>query len=163
MANFGYSPQEGVMFYYDNRGKVTDLCINPNVKTVTICSRSSNSFVGSQFSLQDCKKQFPDVEVLRISSDIIDVCINNKMFPNVKNVYSESKYYKRCKNACSQIQKRQLCIKECFVQQLEMLLTLKEFQSSMTTHLMDVWQQILLTLTMSVHVVLMHSPVQLLN
>ena len=94
MANFGYSPQEGVTFYYDNRGKVTDLCINPNVKTVTICSRSSNSFVGSQFSLQDCKKQFPDVEVLRISSDIIDVCINNKMFPNVKNVYSESKYYK---------------------------------------------------------------------
>lgn len=94
MADFGYSPQEGVTFYYDNRGKVTDLCINPNVKTVTICSRSSNSFVGSQFSLQDCKKQFPDVEVLRISSDIIDVCINNKMFPNVKNVYSESKYYK---------------------------------------------------------------------
>ena len=34
------------------------------------------------------------MEVLRISSDIIDVCINNKMFPNVKNVYSESKYYK---------------------------------------------------------------------
>lgn len=94
MADFGYSPQEGVTFYYDNRGKVTDLCINPNVKTVTICSRSSNSFVGSQFSLQDCKKQFPDVEVLSISSDIIDVCINNKMFPNVKNVYSESKYYK---------------------------------------------------------------------
>lgn len=94
MADFCYSPQEGVTFYYDNRGKVTDLCINPNVKTVTICSRSSNSFVGSQFSLQDCKKQFPDVEVLRISSDIIDVCINNKMFPNVKNVYSESKYYK---------------------------------------------------------------------
>ena len=47
MADFGYSPQEGVTFYYDNRGKVTDLCINPNVKTVTICSRSSNSFVGS--------------------------------------------------------------------------------------------------------------------
>ena len=75
MADFGYSPQEGVTFYYDNRGKVTDLCINPNVKTVTICSRSSNSFVGRQFSLQDCKKQFPDVEVLRISSDIIDVCM----------------------------------------------------------------------------------------
>ena len=66
MANFGYSSQEGVTFYYNNMGKVTDLCINPNVKTVTICSRSSNSFVGSQFSLQDCKKQFPDVEVLRI-------------------------------------------------------------------------------------------------
>lgn len=94
MADFGYSPQEGVTFYYDTRGKVTDICINPNVKTVTICPRSSHSFIGSQFSLQDCKKQFPDVEVLRISSDIIDVCINNKMFPNVKNVYSESKYYK---------------------------------------------------------------------
>lgn len=94
MANFGYSSQEGVTFYYNNMGKVTDLCINPNVKTVTICSRSSNSFVGSQFSLQDCKKQFPDVEVLGIAPDVIDVCINNKMFPNVKKVYSESKYYK---------------------------------------------------------------------
>lgn len=94
MADFGYSPQEGVTFYYDNRGKVTDLCINPNVKTVTICPRSSHSFIGSQFSLQDCKKQFPDVEVLGIAPDVIDVCINNKMFPNVKKVYSESKYYK---------------------------------------------------------------------
>ena len=94
MADFCYSPQEGVTFYYDTRGKVTDICINPNVKTVTICPRSSHSFIGSQFSLQNCKKQFPDVEVLGISSDIIDVCINNKMFPNVKKVYSESKYYK---------------------------------------------------------------------
>ena len=94
MANFGYSPQEGVTFYYDNRGRVKDLCINQGIKTVILCPRSSNTFIGSQFSLQDCKKQFPDVEVLGISSDIIDVCINNKMFPNVKNVYSESKYYK---------------------------------------------------------------------
>lgn len=94
MANFGYSPQEGVTFYYDNRGRVEDLCINQGIKTVILCPRSSNTFIGSQFSLQDCKKQFPDVEVLGISSDIIDVCINNKMFPNVKNVYSESKYYK---------------------------------------------------------------------
>ncbi len=94
MADFCYSPQEGVTFYYDTRGKVTDICINPNVKTVTICPRSSHSFIGSQFSLQDCKKQFPDVEVLGIAPDVIDVCINNKMFPNVKKVYSESKYYK---------------------------------------------------------------------
>ena len=94
MADFGYSPQEGVTFYYDTRGKVTDICINPNVKTVTICPRSSHSFIGSKFSLQDCKKQFPDVEVLGIAPDVIDVCINNKMFPNVKKVYSESKYYK---------------------------------------------------------------------
>ena len=94
MADFCYSPQEGVTFYYDTRGKVTDICINPNVKTVTICPRSSHSFIGSQFSLQDCKKQFPDVEVLGIAPDVIDVCINNKMFPNVKKVYSESKNYK---------------------------------------------------------------------
>lgn len=94
MADFCYSPQEGVTFYYDNRGRVEDLCINQGIKTVILCPRSSNTFIGSQFSLQNCKKQFPDVEVLGISSDIIDVCINNKMFPNVKNVYSESKYYK---------------------------------------------------------------------
>lgn len=94
MADFCYSPQEGVTFYYDNRGRVEDLCINQGIKTVILCPRSSNSFVGSQFSLQNCKKQFPDVEVLGISSDIIDVCINNKVFPNVKKVYSESKYYK---------------------------------------------------------------------
>lgn len=94
MADFCYSPQEGVTFYYDNRGRVEDLCINQGIKTVILCPRSSNTFIGSQFSLQDCKKQFPDVEVLGISSDIIDVCINNKVFPNVKKVYSESKYYK---------------------------------------------------------------------
>lgn len=94
MADFCYSPQEGVTFYYDNRGRVEDLCINQGIKTVILCPRSSNTFIGSQFSLQDCKKQFPDVEVLGISSDIIDACINNKTFPNVKKVYSESKYYK---------------------------------------------------------------------
>lgn len=94
MADFFYSSQEGVTFYYDTRGKVTNLCINPNIKAVTICPRSSHSFIGSQFSLQDCKKQFPDVEELKISSDVIDVCINNKMFPNVKKVYSGSKNYK---------------------------------------------------------------------
>ena len=94
MADFFYSSQEGVTFYYDTRGKVTNLCINPNIKAVTICPRSSHSFIGSQFSLQDCKKQFPDVEELKISSDVIDVCINNKMFPNVKKVYSKSKNYK---------------------------------------------------------------------
>ena len=88
MANFGYSSQEGVTFYYNNMGKVTDLCINPNVKTVTICSRSSNSFVGSQFSLQDCKKQFPDVEVLGIAPDVIFFSIKNKFFQNFKKVYS---------------------------------------------------------------------------
>ena len=93
MADFCYSPQEGVTFYYDNRGRVEDLCINQGIKTVILCPRSSNTFIGSQFSLQNCKKQFPDVEVLGISSDIIDVCINNKTFPNVKKVYSESKYY----------------------------------------------------------------------
>lgn len=32
MANFGYSSQEGVTFYYNNMGKVTDLCLIPMLK-----------------------------------------------------------------------------------------------------------------------------------
>ena len=58
MANFGYSPQEGVTFYYDNRGKVTDLCINPNVKPLPFAQEVPIASSAASFHYKTARNNF---------------------------------------------------------------------------------------------------------
>ena len=43
---------------------------------------------------RDNKKVFPSVEEICISPEVVNICIPNRMFPNVKNVKSNSKVFK---------------------------------------------------------------------
>lgn len=43
---------------------------------------------------RDNKKIFPSVEEICISPEVVNICIPNRMFPNVKNVKSNSKVFK---------------------------------------------------------------------
>ena len=43
---------------------------------------------------RDNKKVFPSVEEIYISPEVVNICIPNRMFPNVKNVKSNSKVFK---------------------------------------------------------------------
>lgn len=42
---------------------------------------------------RDNKKVFPNIEEIYISPKVVNICIPNKMFPNVKNVKSDSKVF----------------------------------------------------------------------
>ena len=43
---------------------------------------------------RDNKKVFPSIEEICISPEVVNICIPNRMFPNVKNVKSNSKVFK---------------------------------------------------------------------
>lgn len=43
---------------------------------------------------RDNKKVFPNIEEIYISPKVVNICIPNRMFPNVKNVKSDSKVFK---------------------------------------------------------------------
>lgn len=43
---------------------------------------------------RDNKKVFPNIEEIYISPKVVNICIPNRMFPNVKNVKSNSKVFK---------------------------------------------------------------------
>lgn len=75
----------GVIFYQDANGVYNDINVEVGVSEVT--------FEENWYDLNDIDKQFPDVKVLHIKRPVMHIGLSNYMFPNVREVVSESSYY----------------------------------------------------------------------
>ena len=87
-----------VIFYYNYSGKVYDIDVRSGVKEVTFTGLGMASIYQNYcptFDLKNVTKQFPDVERLIIDKSVgcQNLILSNFMFPNVKYIYSCSKYY----------------------------------------------------------------------
>lgn len=95
----------GNVNFYIKQGTntVVDIDVKPHVKTVVF---SSIGYTGNlMFALCNVRKQFPDVEEIRIDAGIYLLEISNMMFPNVKKVISHSNSFQSdstclIKNGC---------------------------------------------------------------
>ena len=94
-----FSPKKGVYLYFadSNMTDIIDIDIKPGIRSVVLSGpNAERNRLGRKVKLRNIFKQFPDVEELVIKEDIADIDISNFMFPNVRNVDSESLYFFSC-------------------------------------------------------------------
>ena len=95
---------EGAELYFDNLRMITGIKIPDGVETITFSSEGSNSNavnlrgLNYQFpnavNLRGLNYQFPDIKEIIVGKDILDIYIDNEMFPNVRKVTSHSTKFK---------------------------------------------------------------------
>lgn len=82
---------EGAELYFDNLRMITGIKIPDGVETITFSSEGSNS---NAVNLRGLNYQFPDIKEIIVGKDILDIYIDNEMFPNVRKVTSHSTKFK---------------------------------------------------------------------
>ena len=85
MKNYRWETVDDVDFF-TNGVVCTDINIKDTVKQ--LCFQHMVIDID-----RDNKKVFPNIEEIYISPKVVNICIPNKMFPNVKNVKSDSKVF----------------------------------------------------------------------
>ena len=94
-----FSPEKGVYLYFAD-SKMTDIIdidVEPGIRSITLSGPNAHrNRLRRNVKLRNILKQFPDVEELVIQEDIMDIDISNFMFPNVRNVNSNSPYFFNC-------------------------------------------------------------------
>lgn len=83
------------LYYYDNSLECYDIEIDDSVKEIEFTDKNGCSAV----DLKRVDKQFPNIEIIRIAKGIDSINISNKMFPNVKMIYSQT-YHFMTRNSC---------------------------------------------------------------
>lgn len=68
-----------------------DIDVDDDVQTLTLISNSHEIEADyMSYDFRSVKKQFPNVETLVITKNVINVCVSNMMFPNLKQVVSKN-------------------------------------------------------------------------
>ena len=68
-----------------------DIDVDDDVQTLTLISNSHEIEADyMSYDFRSVKKQFPHVETLVITKNVINVCVSNMMFPNLKQVVSKN-------------------------------------------------------------------------
>lgn len=90
-AIFTCTPNEGVTLYFED-GICVDIDIEPGVSTVNLTGVIDvrRNRLCRIIKLRGVDKSFPDVKKLIIGEDIYSISISNYMFPNVREIESES-------------------------------------------------------------------------
>lgn len=89
-----YNPCNGVSLYFDNDTCI-DIDVEPGIETVFFCGpEAAISLLSRTVSLRGISKVFPDVKTIVVGEDIELIDISNYMFPNVRNIDSQSYSYK---------------------------------------------------------------------
>ena len=86
-----FSPCQDVFLYFDGPDlqNCVDIDIKDGVDTVVLSGGGSKVSI----NLRNVNKQFPDVKSILIGKDVAKINISNFMFPNVRKVTSNSKYF----------------------------------------------------------------------
>lgn len=86
--------QEGVTFYTDNfTGNVYDIDIDQDVTELYLSGDKAQHYVIKEIRMYENKKRFPQIERIYIADSVMSIRIPNKMFPNVKEIISDSKSF----------------------------------------------------------------------
>jgi|GEM_PF-3403651 len=87
--------QEGVTFYTDSfTGNVYDIDIDQNVTELYLSGDKERRYIINEVRMLENKKRFPQIERIYIADSVTSIRIPNKMFPNVKEIISDSKSFK---------------------------------------------------------------------
>ena len=86
-----FNPCQDVFLYFDGPDlqNCVDIDIKDGVDTVVFSGEGSGVII----NLRNVNKQFPDVKTILIGKDVAKINISNFMFPNVRKVTSNSKYF----------------------------------------------------------------------
>lgn len=92
---FTCTPNEGVTLYFED-GICVDIDVEPGVSEVNLTGvvNVRQNRLCRIIKLRGIDKSFPDVKKLIIGEDIYSISISNYMFPNVREVESESPSFK---------------------------------------------------------------------
>lgn len=86
--------QEGVTFYTDSfTGNVYDIDIDQDVTELYLSGDKAQHYVIKEVRMYENKKRFPQIERIYIADSVMSIRIPNKMFPNVKEIISDSKSF----------------------------------------------------------------------
>ena len=86
--------QEGVTFYTDNfTGNVYDIDIDQDVTELHLSGDKAQHYVIKEVRMYGNEKRFPQIERIYIADSVMSIWIPNKMFPNVKEIISDSKSF----------------------------------------------------------------------
>lgn len=86
--------QEGVTFYTDSfNGKVYDVDIDQNVTELHLSGNGEHNYVIKEILMLGNEKRFPKIERIYIGKNVTLIRILNRMFPNVKEIVSDSRYF----------------------------------------------------------------------
>ena len=86
--------QEGVTFYTDSfTGNVYDIDIDQDVTELYLSGDKAQHYVIKEVRMYENKKRFPQIERIYIADSVMSIWIPNKMFPNVKEIISDSKSF----------------------------------------------------------------------
>ena len=92
---FTCTPNEGVTLYFED-GICVDIDVEPGVSTVNLTGVIDvrRNRLCRIIKLRGVDKSFPDIKKLIIGEDIYSISISNYMFPNVREIESESPFFK---------------------------------------------------------------------
>lgn len=86
--------QEGVTFYTDGFiGYVYDIDIDQDVTELYLSGDKAQHYSIMKVSVSGNEKRFPQIERIYIADSVMSIQIPNKMFPNVKEIISDSKSF----------------------------------------------------------------------
>lgn len=86
--------QEGVTFYTDGFiGNVYDIDIDQDVTELHLSGDKEHHYSIREVSVSGNEKRFPQIERIYIADSVILIRIPNRMFPNVKEIISDSKSF----------------------------------------------------------------------
>ena len=86
--------QEGVTFYTDYfTGNVYDIDIDQDVTELHLSGDKAQHYVIKEVRMYGNEKRFPQIERIYIADSVMSIRIPNKMFPNVKEIISDSKSF----------------------------------------------------------------------
>lgn len=86
--------QEGVTFYTDGFiGYVYDIDIDQDVTELYLSGDKAQHYSIREVSVPGNEKRFPQIERIYIADSVMSIQIPNKMFPNVKEIISDSKSF----------------------------------------------------------------------
>ena len=86
--------QEGVTFYTDGFiGYVYDIDIDWDVTELYLSGDKAQHYSIMKVSVSGNEKRFPQIERIYIADSVMSIQIPNKMFPNVKEIISDSKSF----------------------------------------------------------------------
>ena len=86
--------QEGVTFYTDGFfGYVYDIDIDQDVTELYLSGDKAQHYSIMKVSVSGNEKRFPQIERIYIADSVMSIQIPNKMFPNVKEIISDSESF----------------------------------------------------------------------
>lgn len=82
-------PQDGETLYFHGR-ECIDIDVSPGTEEIILSGPDIRNDLIARISLRNIDKSFPGVKKIIIREEIIDISISNYMFPNVREIESES-------------------------------------------------------------------------